>query len=157
MWIRICIVILLSDVLERFGILSLVLDQILDLEAVIKSAASAAGTLALQADGGRPGLFPGSRSPGFDLPGGCASSRLDHGLKFHVVQGGCASSRLISEFSDCARFGIRSGENWFTVTLLKTASYNGQSKPVYAPKPLHLTIPRQDPQENDYMGKLGAV
>ena len=30
--------------------------------------------------------------------GGCASGRLDHGLKFHVIQGGCASSRLISEF-----------------------------------------------------------
>ena len=34
--------------------------------------------------------------------GGCASSRLDHGLKFYVIRGGCASSRLISEFSDCA-------------------------------------------------------
>ena len=32
--------------------------------------------------------------------GGCASSHLDHGLKFYVIQGGCASSRLISEFSD---------------------------------------------------------
>ena len=28
--------------------------------------------------------------------GGCASSRLDHGLKFYGIQGGCASSRLIS-------------------------------------------------------------
>ena len=28
--------------------------------------------------------------------GGCASSRLDHGLKFYVMRGGCASSRLIS-------------------------------------------------------------
>ena len=27
--------------------------------------------------------------------GGCARSRLDHGLKFHVIPGGCASSRLI--------------------------------------------------------------
>ena len=27
--------------------------------------------------------------------GGCTSSRLDHGLKFYVIQGGCASSRLI--------------------------------------------------------------
>ena len=34
--------------------------------------------------------------------GGCASSRLDRGLKFYVIQGGCASSRLIHEFSDCA-------------------------------------------------------
>ena len=34
--------------------------------------------------------------------GGCASSRLDHGLKFYVIWGGCASSRLISEFSDSA-------------------------------------------------------
>ena len=33
--------------------------------------------------------------------GGCASSRLDHGLKFYVIPGGCASSRLISEFSEC--------------------------------------------------------
>ena len=33
--------------------------------------------------------------------GGCASSRLDHGLKFYVTRGGCASSRLISGFSDC--------------------------------------------------------
>ena len=48
-------------------------------EAVIQSAASAAST-----------------------QGGCASSRLDHGLKFYVIRGGCASSGLISEFSDCA-------------------------------------------------------
>ena len=27
------------------------------------------------------GRFPGSWSPGFGLPGGCASSRLDHGLE----------------------------------------------------------------------------
>ena len=33
--------------------------------------------------------------------GGCASSRLDHGLNFYVNRGGCASSRLIHEFSDC--------------------------------------------------------
>ena len=45
--------------------------------AVIKSAASAASA-----------------------QGGCASTRLDHGLKFYVIRGGCASSRLISEFSD---------------------------------------------------------
>ena len=37
----------------------------------------------------------------FGFPGGCASSRLEHGLKFYVIRGGCASSRLISEFSDC--------------------------------------------------------
>ena len=47
-------------------------------EAVIKSAASVASA-----------------------KGGCASSRLDHGLKFHEKRGGCASSRLISGFSDC--------------------------------------------------------
>ena len=35
--------------------------------------------------------------------GGCASSRLDHGLKFYVVRGGCASSRLIHGFSDCVK------------------------------------------------------
>ena len=27
--------------------------------------------------------------------GGCASSRLDHGLKFYLIRGGCASSGLI--------------------------------------------------------------
>ena len=46
-------------------------------KAVIKSAASAASTR-----------------------GGCASGRLDHSLKFHVIRGGCASSQLISESSD---------------------------------------------------------
>ena len=35
------------------------------------------------------------------MEGGCASSRLDHGLKFYVIQGGCASSRFINEISDC--------------------------------------------------------
>ena len=34
--------------------------------------------------------------------GGCASSRLDHGLKFYVIQGGCASIRLNDKFSDSA-------------------------------------------------------
>ena len=53
--------------------------------AVIKSAASAASA-----------------------QGGCASSRLDHGLKFYVIQGGCASSRLINGFSDCVS-STRSG------------------------------------------------
>ena len=33
--------------------------------------------------------------------GGCASSQLDHGLKFYVIWGGCASSRLIHDLSDC--------------------------------------------------------
>ena len=37
------------------------------------------------------GLSPSNR-------GGCASSRLDHGLKFCRIQGGCASSRLIHDF-----------------------------------------------------------
>ena len=50
-------------------------------KAVIQSAASAAST-----------------------QGGCASSRLDHGLKFYVIPGGCAGSRLISEFLDCVHF-----------------------------------------------------
>ena len=36
--------------------------------------------------------------------GGCASSRLDHGLKFYGIRGGCGSSRLINEFSDCGLF-----------------------------------------------------
>ena len=39
--------------------------------------------------------------------GGCASSRLDHGLKFYVIQGGCASSRLIHGFSDCDTANLR--------------------------------------------------
>ena len=60
--------------------------------AVIKSAASAAST-----------------------QGGCASSRLDHGLKFYVIQGGCASSRLISGFSDCVGLGL--GVCGITVSL----------------------------------------
>ena len=38
--------------------------------------------------------------------GGCASSRLDHGLKFFVIRGGCASSQLISEFSDCVQSNL---------------------------------------------------
>ena len=42
--------------------------------------------------------------------GGCASSRLDHSLKFHVIQGGCASSRLISGFSDCGQTGLISAK-----------------------------------------------
>ena len=37
--------------------------------------------------------------------GGCASSRLDHGLKFYVTRGGCASSRLISELWDMSQLG----------------------------------------------------
>ena len=67
----------------------------MDMEAVIKSAASAASrktkskrqdpgkraATARQADGGRPGRFPGSWSPGFGLPGGCTSSQLDHGFQ----------------------------------------------------------------------------
>ena len=38
--------------------------------------------------------------------GGCASSRLDHGMKFYVIQGGCASSRLINGFSDCVQVEV---------------------------------------------------
>ena len=77
-------------------------------QAVIKSAASAASRNPRGAHGRRLGLrttglggSPGSWSLIFGLPGGCASSRLDHGLKFYGIQGGCASSRLISGFSDC--------------------------------------------------------
>ena len=32
--------------------------------------------------------------------GGCASSRLDHGLKFYVIRRGCASSQIFTELSD---------------------------------------------------------
>ena len=85
----------------------------LNFQAVIKSAASAAsretknqGPRSRGAHGRRLGLrttglggSPGSWSLIFGLPGGCASSRLDHGLEFYVIQGGCASSRLIHEFS----------------------------------------------------------
>ena len=86
----------------------------LNFQAVFKAAASAVQEAQIQ--GRKPqgsagrGLgcqataserSPGASFPGFGLPGGCASSRLDHGLKFYVIQGGCASSRLISGFSDC--------------------------------------------------------
>ena len=99
-------------------------------QAVIKSAASAASPKAKSREGSSRGAPDDGarwddgdgRATGdgrttergtpldlgfldFGFPGGCASSRLDHGLKFYVIQGGCASSRLISEFSDCARFG----------------------------------------------------
>ena len=85
-------------------------------QAVIKSAASAASrkakksgtkirgsprTTARQADDGARLGSPGCWSLIFGLRGGCASSRLDHGLKFYAIRGGCASSRLIHEFSDC--------------------------------------------------------
>ena len=65
-------------------------------QAVIKSAASAASPKAKSRKGSsrevsrgrRPPAeavvlhSPGASFPGFGLPGGCASSRLDHGLKF---------------------------------------------------------------------------
>ena len=44
---------------------------------------------------GRPRRPTVPRRPALDL-GGCASSRLDHGLKFYGIRGGCASSRLIN-------------------------------------------------------------
>ena len=83
----------------------------LNFQAVIKSAASAASldlqgsprTTARHADDGARLGSHGSWSLIFGLPGGCASSRLDHGLNFFVNQGGCASSRLIIEFSDCVK------------------------------------------------------
>ena len=43
--------------------------------------------------------------------GGCASSRLDHGLKFYVTRGGCASSRLIHRFSDCEVMQVQHAHN----------------------------------------------
>ena len=59
-------------------------------QAVIKSAASAASRKPkIQ---GSPGdSLAGGQRPqgaplGFGLPGGCASSRLDHGFKFYVVE-----------------------------------------------------------------------
>ena len=73
-----------SEILAIFGPLER--PKIAIQEAVIKAAASAA-------------------SP----QGGCASSRLDHGLKFYVIQGGCASSRLINEFSDSVVTGTLPG------------------------------------------------
>ena len=39
--------------------------------------------------------------------GGCASSRLDHGLEFYVIRGGRASSRLIPEFIHCFPSAVR--------------------------------------------------
>ena len=63
-------------------------------QAVIKSAASAASrkpksrgsSRGVQDDGfgwraTASGHSPGASFPGFGLPGGCASSRLDHGCK----------------------------------------------------------------------------
>ena len=91
-------------------------------QAVIKSAASAASPKAKSREGSSRGApravvrirsvarprpsshlapSPGAPFPSFCLWGGCASSRLDHGLKIGGIRGGCASSRLISEFSDC--------------------------------------------------------
>ena len=77
-------------------------------EAVIKSAASAASRKPKSREGSSRGVPRGPRPPGeplsdspgaassrFGLPGGCASSRLDHGLKLYGIRGGCASSRLI--------------------------------------------------------------
>ena len=85
-------------------------------QQVIKSAASAASRKPKSREGSSRGVQDsgsagrrqprgtptGASFPGFGLPGGCASSRLDHGLQFCVIRGGCASSRLIHGFSDCA-------------------------------------------------------
>ena len=51
----------------------------INFEAVIKSAASAASRKT------NPGRFPESWSPGFGLPVGCASSRLDHGFQIPSI------------------------------------------------------------------------
>ena len=57
----------------------------------IRKAASSMGFAAERPVPRRPfagpssGRFPGSWSPGFGLPGGCASSRLDHG--FQILPG----------------------------------------------------------------------
>ena len=98
-------------------------------QAVIKSAASAASPKAKSREGSSRGAPravvrirsvvrpppsshrpPSSGAPldlgSLDL-GGCASSRLDHGLKFYGIRGGCASSRLISEFSDCVSMWVQ--------------------------------------------------
>ena len=84
-------------------------------QAVIKSAASAASQIqGIQVQGsarttgtvgrrgrpvpdriGRRGRVAPLDLGSLDLEG-CASSRLDHGLKFYGISGGCASSRLIS-------------------------------------------------------------
>ena len=57
------------------------------LQAVFKSAAPLGWRTTAS------GRSPGAWSPGFGLRGGCASSRLDHGLQ--PSRGGCASSRPI--------------------------------------------------------------
>ena len=86
-------------------------------QAVIKSAASAASRETKNqgprsrepADDGSASGRRGSAGlpwimvPDFELPGGCASSRLDHVSKFYGIRGGCASSRLIHGFSDCEK------------------------------------------------------
>ena len=68
----------ISIILSEMFTIFLYFKKIAKEKAVIQSAASAASA-----------------------KGGCASNRLDNGLKFYVIQEGCASSRLISEFSDC--------------------------------------------------------
>ena len=55
----------------------------LNFQALIKSAASPRTTARHADDGARLGS-PGSWSLIFGLPGGCASSRLDHGLKVEL-------------------------------------------------------------------------
>ena len=69
-------------------------------QAMIKSAASAASRKPKSREGSSREVprgrcppaeavvlhFPGASFPGFGLPGGCASSRLDHGLKFPKIQ-----------------------------------------------------------------------
>ena len=67
------------------------------LEAVIKSAASTASPSAwgaLRRRLGMRGRRGSRRSP--SRRGGCASSRLDHGLTSYVIRGGCAGSDLFT-------------------------------------------------------------
>ena len=62
--------------------------------------------------------------------GGCASSRLNHGLNFYVMRGGCASSRLIHGFSDSAVTAVLSCAKHDDRCLQKMSScrYAEQSK-----------------------------
>ena len=124
-------------------------------QAVIKSAASAASRKTKNQGPRSRGAQPspvvrlpsrrpwtplhGSWSLIFGLPGSCASSRLDHGLKFYGIRRGCASSRLISEFSDsvCSRancFALHGNcffTNFMCSKVVHSLSYSGLAEKLF--------------------------
>ena len=54
--------------------------------------------------------------------GGCASSRLDHGLKFYVTRGGCASSRLIQRVNQGSEWSIKGQSGQSRVRMVNLES-----------------------------------